>query len=51
MAQRYAALIPNDEVAMTWITTGVPQELFRRVKEEMEGSRRATAIVGGALPA
>jgi len=38
---------------MTWITTGVPPELLRRlrrVKEEMEGlSHRATAVVGGAF--
>jgi hypothetical protein len=34
---------------MTWITTGVPQELLRQVKEEMEGSHRATAVVGTAL--
>jgi hypothetical protein len=34
------------DVGMTWITTSVPQELFRQVKEEMEGSHRATAVVG-----
>jgi hypothetical protein len=37
------------DIGMTWITTSVPQELFRQVKEEMEGSHRATAVVGGAF--
>jgi hypothetical protein len=36
-------------MVMTWITTGVPQEILRQVKEEMEGSHRATAVVGGAF--
>jgi hypothetical protein len=36
-------------MGMTWITTSVPQELFRQVNEEMEGSHRATAVVGGAF--
>jgi hypothetical protein len=34
---------------MTWITTGVLHELLRQVKEEMEGSHRATAVVGTAF--
>jgi hypothetical protein len=34
---------------MTWITTGIPQELLRQVKEEMEGLHRVTAVVGGAF--
>jgi hypothetical protein len=35
---------------MTWITTGVPHELPRQVKEEMEGlSHRAAAVAGGAF--
>ena len=35
---------------MTWITTGVPYELLRQVKDEMEGlSHRAAAVAGGAF--
>jgi hypothetical protein len=35
---------------MTWITTGVPHELLRQVKEEMDGlSHRAAAVAGGAF--
>lgn len=34
---------------MTWITRGVPQILLRQVENEMEGSDRATAVVGGAF--
>ena len=37
------------DVGMTWITTSVPQELFRQVKEEMEGSHRATTVVGSVF--
>jgi hypothetical protein len=36
-------------MAVGWFTTGVPQELLQQVKEEMEGSHRATAIVGGSF--
>jgi len=34
---------------VTWITTSVSQKLLRQVKGEMEGSHRATAVVGGAF--
>ena len=34
---------------MTWITRGVTPLLLRQVEDEMEGSDRATAIVGGAF--
>ena len=34
---------------MTWITRGVPPMLLRQVEGEMDGSDRATAIVGGAF--
>jgi hypothetical protein len=37
------------EVPLTWITRGVPHILLRQVEEEMKGSDRATAIVGGAF--
>jgi hypothetical protein len=34
---------------VTWITTGVTKNLLQQVKEEMKGSHRATAVVGGAF--
>jgi hypothetical protein len=33
----------------TWITTNVTRKLVRQVKDEMEGSDRANAVVGGAF--
>jgi hypothetical protein len=33
----------------TWITTNVTKKLLRQVKDEMEGSDRANAVVGGAF--
>jgi hypothetical protein len=32
-----------------WITTNVTKKLLRQVKDEMEGSDRANAVVGGAF--
>ena len=34
---------------MTWITRGVSQVLLRQIENEIRGSDRATAIVGGAF--
>ena len=36
----------NDDA---WITTNVTQKILRQVKDEMEGSDRANAVVGGAF--
>src|SRR5260221_7208201 len=34
---------------VTWMTRGVTQTLLRQVKDEMDGSDRAVAVVGGAF--
>jgi hypothetical protein len=34
---------------VTWMTRGVTQTLLRQVKDEMDGSDRAAAVVGGAF--
>jgi hypothetical protein len=33
----------------TWITTNITRKLLQQVKDEMQGSDRANAVVGGAF--